>query len=256
MKYQDALLAMKATRPMLMERWGNADITAFKSDSAVDVVTETDVAVERQVSAALTAAYPDIGFVGEEDGGDRTASRFWLMDPIDGTGIFVRGMPFSTSMLALIEDGKVSFGAIYDFANDHMYFAERGAGAFREDERLRVSDRPLRNSYLFWEAKYDTPAGKAAFEGLRKKTAMLKTMSAGWEYAMIASGKAEGRVNVEPWGHDYDFAPGSLLVEEAGGIVANIGSRDYDYRNTNMIAANPVVFKDLTEGPDSLFPIP
>lgn len=255
MRYQDAILAMKATRPMLMEGWGTAAIKAYKSASAVDVVTEADIAVERTVAAALKAAYPDIGFVGEEDGGDRGASRFWLMDPIDGTGIYLRGLPFSTSMLALIEDGKVSFSCIYDFANDHAYYAERGEGAFREDERLRVSDRPLSNSYLFWEAKYDTPAGKAAFEGLRTKTALIKTMSAGWEYAMIASGKAEGRVNVEPWGNDYDFAPGSLLVEEAGGVVANLGARTYDYRNTNMLATNPSVYKELTEGPDALFPI-
>ena len=84
---------------------------------------------------------------------------------------------------------------------------------------------------------------------------MFKAGSSGFEFAMVASGKLDGRLCFDSYGKDYDFAPGSLLVEEAGGVVANIGSREYDYRNGNFIAANPLVFKQLTEGPDAIFPI-
>ncbi len=255
MKYRDALLAMKATRPMLMRDWGNASVVAQKGESPITIVTETDIAVEREVAAALKVAFPDIPFVGEEDGGDRTLSRFWLMDPIDGTVHFARGMPFCTSMLALIEDGKVAFGAVFDFLNDQMYFAERGEGAFRDEEPLRVSERALKNSYSAWEIRVDSPEGQAAFNALRKKTVLLKTISAGWEYSMVAAGKLDARICVNGFGEDYDYAPGSLLVEEAGGIVANVGSRAYDYMDKSFIAANPVIYKQLTEGPDAIFPL-
>jgi len=72
---------------------------------------------------------------------------------------------------------------------------------------------------------------------------------------MIASGKIDGRVTVGGWGFDYDFAPGSLLVEEAGGIVANVGKTSYDYRGRDFLAVNPHVYKDLTEGESAVFPI-
>ena len=72
---------------------------------------------------------------------------------------------------------------------------------------------------------------------------------------LVATGKIEGRVNFDPWGKDYDYAAGSLLVQEAGGIVANLGKRTYDYRNYDYIAASPTMYKVLTEGPDAIFPI-
>lgn len=246
---------MKATRPLLMQEWGKAEAINQKSASIIDTVTATDIAVETQVSSALKAHYPDITFVGEEAGGNREASRFWLMDPIDGTVHFVRGLPFCTSMLALIEDGKVVFGAVYDFLNDRMYFAEKGAGAFCDDVPIRVSNRPLSSSYMEWEMRLDTPESIDLFDKLRRKAVLIKTISAGWEYAMIACGKVDGRVTVNGYGKDYDFAPGSLLVSEAGGVVANVGSHEYDYRNTSFLATNPVIFKELTEGPDAIFPI-
>jgi myo-inositol-1(or 4)-monophosphatase len=254
MKYQDALLAMKATRPVLLEQWGKAEAIGRKSESIIDSVTATDIAVEQAVSAALAARYPDISFVGEESGGDRAASRFWLMDPIDGTAHFMRGLPFCTSMLALIEDGKVTLGAVYDFLNDRMYFAESGEGAFCDEERLQVSNRALKDSYTDWEIRLK-PENELIINTLRPKTVLVKTISAGWSFAMVAAGKLDARICYDPYGKDYDFAPGALLVKEAGGMVANIGSREYDYRNTSFLATNPVVFKELTEGPDAIFPI-
>jgi fructose-1,6-bisphosphatase/inositol monophosphatase family enzyme len=93
------------------------------------------------------------------------------------------------------------------------------------------------------------------FNQLRKQSLLIKTVSSGWEHVMVASGKLDARVCFDPHGKDYDFAPGSLLVREAGGVIANIGSTEYNYRNTNFIAANPIIFKELTEGENALFPI-
>jgi myo-inositol-1(or 4)-monophosphatase len=246
---------MRRVRPLVLPHWGTAQTIHQKDDSAVNVVTQLDLDVEEMVSAALAKMYPDIEFVGEERGGNREADSFWLMDPIDGTGLFIRGLPGCTSMLALIRDGVVVFSAVYDFVNDFMYWAERGKGAFCDKERLRVSDRPLGRAYLGWETHLDKKENEQAFHALRKMGILFKSVNAGWELAMVAAGRLDARISFDPFGKDYDFAPGSLLVSEAGGVVANIGSKDYDYRNTSFIAANPVIYKELTEVPNALFPV-
>lgn len=225
-----------------------------KSDQGHDLVTELDVSVENYLRTKLEALYPDVPFVGEETGGDRGAPRKWLCDPIDGTVHFIRGNPFCTTMLALIEDGQVNMSFIYDFVGDVMYHAVRGGGAYRNGEPIHVSNRSLKGSYMGWETHIDKTENLKMHLTLASKSSFFKSICAGTEFAMVAMGKLEGRLCFDPYGKDYDFAPGSLLVSEAGGVVANLGSSDYDYTNLNFIAANPVVYKELTEGPDALFP--
>lgn len=137
---------------------------------------------------------------------------------------------------------------------DVMYHAVRGRGAYRNGKPIHVSSRPLKGSYMGWETYIDKPENLKTHLALSSTSSFFKSICAGMEFAMVAMGKLEGRVCFDPYGKDYDFAPGSLLVSEAGGIVANIGSSDYDYTDLNFIAANPVVYKELTEGPEALFP--
>jgi myo-inositol-1(or 4)-monophosphatase len=158
-------------------------------------------------------------------------------------------------MLALIESGQVIFGAIYDFVNDKLYSAELGKGSTMNGTAIRVSDRSLRQAYVSYETHMEKSENLKTFQNLRNKSVLFTTACCGIEYTMIASGKLDGRVAFDPYGKDYDFAPGSLLVQEAGGVVANLGKTTYDYQNRDFIAANPIIFKELTEGPDAIFPI-
>jgi fructose-1,6-bisphosphatase/inositol monophosphatase family enzyme len=252
---ETVLPIMKKTRDMLLPYWGKIESIRQKDESPHNVVTKFDEEIERFLSAELAKVFPGIPFVGEEFGGDREAKRFWLADPIDGTAHFIRGLPFCSCMLALIEDGQVVFSVIYDFVNDAMYHAEKGRGAFKNGERIHVSDRPVTHSYIGSETHLEKPENVEIFLRLRNSSVMFKTVSAGYEAVLVAEGKLEGRVCFEPHGKDYDYAPGSLLISEAGGIVANLGKETYDYRNTDFIAANIHLYKHLTEGPDAIFPI-
>lgn len=227
----------------------------MKSDVPTDAVTQLDEDIERAVRGKLLQLDPTVGFVGEEHGGDRHAERFWLMDPIDGTEHFIRGLPFATTMLAFIERGEVTLSFIYDFVNDHLYVAERGKGAFRNEEALRVSERPLARAYYSIETNLKKLDNRAIFDELLGRGGRVQLLCCGWEFIQIACGKLDARICFDPFGKDYDFAPGSLLVTEAGGVVRNIGSDSYDYRNYNFIAANPVMYRDLTEGEKAIFPI-
>lgn len=245
---------IRETRDILLPQWGKAEVVDQKSNEASDVVTALDRVIETFLAERLKVVDPSITFAGEEFGGVRTDERFWLCDPIDGTSHYIRGTPFCTVMLALIEKGRVNFSVIYDFVNNIAYHAERGKGAWKDTERIHVSTRALAQAYLTHESRLEKPENLEIYMKLRQKGGYLKIFEAGWDFAMVASGKLEGRIQVDPYGKDYDFAPGSLLVEEAGGVVANLGSCTYDYRNTDFIAANPVVYKELTEGPDAVFP--
>ncbi|MBI4257093.1 inositol monophosphatase [Candidatus Uhrbacteria bacterium] len=246
---------IRGVREMLLPHY-YADIAfTSKSEQAHDLVTELDVAVEEYLRSELGKPYPEVFFVGEETGGDRNATRKWLCDPIDGTVHFIRGNPFCTTMLALIEDGQVNMSFIYDFVGDVMYHAVRGQGAYRNGEPIHVSTRALKGSYMGWETHVSKEENLKIHMDLWSKSAFFKSICAGMEFAMVAMGKLEGRICFDPYGKDYDFAAGSLLVSEAGGVVANIGSSRYDYANLDFIAANPIVYKELTEGPEAIFPL-
>lgn len=252
---QDVLAILRETRAFVLPMWGKAEKIKQKDEQIVNAVTAIDLQVEEFASDKLKKLYQDISFVGEECGGDREAERFWLMDPIDGTLHFMRGTPFCTTMLALVEEGQVTFGAIYDFINDTMYWAEQGKGAYQDTARLHVSTRPLAQGMICWETHFDKEENRATLNRLRERAIIMNTICSGWDYAMVAAGKIDGRVCFDPFAQDYDVAPGTLLITEAGGVVTNIGSSSFDYRNTNLIAGNPIVHKELTEGPDAIFPV-
>lgn len=245
---------IRGVREIVMPHHGNIKFTS-KTKNAADVVTEIDVKVENFLKAKLNELYPEIVFVGEETGGDRTSRLMWLCDPIDGTAHFVRGTPFCTTMLALIEDGKVIASFIYDFIRDNLYHAELGKGAYKNDQKIHVSDKPIELAYMSWETHMEKPENLELFKKLDILTPYFHLVVAGYEFAMVAEGSLDGRISFDPYGKDYDYAPGSLLVSEAGGVVRNIGRNDYDYKNLDFIAANPKIYKSLTEGSEAIFPI-
>jgi myo-inositol-1(or 4)-monophosphatase len=250
------LSMVRETRGMLSPFWGNVEAsTKVGSDGHTSAVTELDRKIETHLKEALRTIDPGAGFAGEEFGGSREQERFWLCDPIDGTMQFIRGMPGCTVMLALVENGAVTFSVIYDFMNDIMYHARRGHGAFKEHEAIRVSTRSLPNAYIAFQARMDKPGNLERRSCLRSVTKLFNPNISGYEFILAATGKLDGRIVLDENAKDWDNAPGTLLVEEAGGIVANIGSHSYDFRNTNYIAANPAVYRALTEGPNAIFPI-
>lgn len=246
-------------RPILLPHFGVAEILHYKdpsqSFSVASAATKLDLQVEEYLAEHLGKMFPGVGFYGEEHGGDNTSETFWLVDPIDGTGNYIHGLPFSTTMIALIDKGEVVSGIIYDFVGDKLYHAEKDKGAFCNNEKIHVGNRPLAGAYMGWETHLEKPENMEVHMKLRARCALFKTVSSGFEHAMVASGKLDGRICFDPYGKMYDFAPGALLIKEAGGVVANIGMTSYDYRNLNFIATNKQIFEGLTSGPDAIFPI-
>lgn len=227
----------------------------YKEGNAGDIVTSLDIETEEFLANSFKKYYPSIGFRGEEFGLKEKADMFWLVDPIDGTGYFVRGIPGCTIMVALIDSKEVIFSVVYDFINDNLYYAQQGQGAYCNDKKIHVSNLSPKEGYLYLECDINRNT-VSKFESLKQLSMILSSgYPPGFEYAMVASGKIEGRINFEPLGCDFDYASGTFLVKEAGGIVTNIGSSKFDYTDLNSIAANEKVYKTLTEGENAIFPL-
>lgn len=249
MEYSEKVIPlMRALRTMLLSKWGKVDVR-YKEGARRSVVTDVDDRVEAYMSKHLRALFPNIPFVGEESGGDRSASKFWLMDPIDGTREFIEGKKGCTSMIALISRDKVVFSVVYDFCGDAMYSAEKGKGAYRNGVRIHASrKKTLDGAIIVLETNTDKEENRLLRYRLNARVPIIRSTIAGSEFIRTAMGEIDARINIDPYGHDYDFAAGSLLVSEAGGLVRNIGKKGFDYRNLDFYAGSPHLARHFIHG--------
>lgn len=233
-------VTLEKVRPKLLEAQGNIE-HRLKDDTTV--VTEMDTFVEAELQEALTEVDASIPFSGEETGVDFSKETFWLADPIDGTEQFIRGIPMATNMIALIENGEPVMGVVYNFELGDYYVAIKGHGATCNGHPIHVSSRKPDRAWVTFSAVQKNFAD--ALDSVVHRVRRFGV--AGYDYTLVANGSIEGRIMFNGHGKEWDFAPTTLLVQEAGGRVANIGSGAYDYRELNHIAANPYVFEALVK---------
>jgi myo-inositol-1(or 4)-monophosphatase len=206
----------QAMRPELLAVFGNVPFTRKPDESPV---TEWDVRVEEALRTALAEAYPDLGFQGEETGHHGSSDCYWLVDPIDGTSSFIRGLHYSTNMAALVQDNVAIAAVIYDFIDDHIYTAIKGQGAYKDGEPIHVNDQRQAGNLLVYSFTRDRFAlVQEAFSELGIRT-ILPMGAAGHTFALLAEGKIDGAVALGTKMGVHDNAPGILLAEEAGARV-------------------------------------
>lgn len=241
--------ALQAMRPVLLEAFGRAR-HSVKHDKSV--VTQLDIAVEQQLREFCAQMTPGFGFSGEESGVDLTPETFWLVDPIDGTEPFIRGLPFSTTMIALIHQNEPVLGIIYNFFTDEFYSAIKGQGATKNGHAIQVSDRPLERSFVSLNTGVAMP-DTFAHEVRRQVAGVPKYNAFGAEAVALASGSIEGTIVIGfkgPW----DYAAASVIMREAGARVENFYSDGYDYCNMRFVAAAPSIFPALKQLAEAAYP--
>jgi myo-inositol-1(or 4)-monophosphatase len=231
-----ALMIRTAGRPRRVHR--------LKS-SAFDVLTATDLAVERRVRRRLAAAHPDWPIVGEEGGGvehldlNRTT---WFVDPVDGTTNFVHGLPLVACNIALWSQQDLSCAATADVFRLRTYRVERGRGAWVGRRRLAVSDtRSLTRAVLStgfppYRAE-DDDNNLAEFATLIRQVRDVRRIgAAGLDLAWVAAGMLDGywEQGDGPW----DWAAGALLVREAGGRVTTYDGAEWKPGEPTLVASN------------------
>lgn len=209
----------------------------FKADHTP--VTAADRGAEEVLRRELSRAFPDDGFVGEEFGEDRAqAEHVWVIDPIDGTKSFVRGVPFWGTLVARADAGGLELGVMYLPVLDELWTAVRGGGTFRNRRRVRVSRISRLAAAQILVAPLGGFAGSPKLARIGRIAARAMTTRGYadcWGYSFVADGRAEALVEsgLNPW----DVAAVKILIEEAGGRMTGWDGAD-SWRIRDTLASN------------------
>ena len=185
-----------------------------------DYLTETDAASEAHIRSVIARYYPDDHFFGEEGGGV-IGDRIWVVDPVDGTANFARGIPHFCISIAYVEAGQTQFGAIYNPALDELYFAELGKGATLNGRPIvaAVTERfDAASVEMGWSTRVANEAYLDVMGELLSLGANVRRAGSGaMALAYVADGRSDGYVELHM--NAWDCLAGLLLVSEAGGVV-------------------------------------
>lgn len=233
-----------------------------------DLVTNIDREVEQAVKDFILSKYPNHRFLGEEYGeqtneknssqdsknlknkqSDNSADYLWILDPIDGTTNFVKGIPHVAVSIALKINGRTELGVVYDPIRDELFKALRGQGCEFNDRRVRVTDKKTLDGTII-----ATSFPHRKRELLPYYTGVLMRVfgdcadirragTASLDLAYVAAGRLDGyfELGLSPW----DFAAGELMVREAGGIVTDFNGENNYEKSGNIVCGNPKIIRAI-----------
>jgi myo-inositol-1(or 4)-monophosphatase len=214
-----------------------------------DFLTEVDGETERLIATRVAQCFPDDGFLGEERGaaGGATGAPLWVVDPIDGTSNFARGVPRYCVSIACILDRTIELGAIYDPMLDELFYARRGGGAWLNGVTMHAADTADIGEAAI-EVGWNTRYGKEAFVELVGRVvatgaAVARTGSGALGLAYVAAGRRDGYVETHI--NSWDCLAGNLLVAEAGGYVTNFLAGEALTKGGPLLACAPGVKQAL-----------
>ena len=207
-------------------------------------VTDVDREVEQFIAARIAEKYPEHGFLGEESGAVGDPNLCWVLDPIDGTTNFVHQYPGCAVSLAFCENGKPIAAAVHDIVRNETFSAARGEGAFLDNRRMRVSSVDVFGSSLFIAGGMLDDSLWPLFQSLAQKTDGMRRVGAtALDMAFVADGRAD--IVISGQVRFWDVAAGSLLVREAGGLVADVRDNTsfaFGEKTEYFVAGAPGVF--------------
>jgi myo-inositol-1(or 4)-monophosphatase len=214
-----------------------------------DFVSEVDRMVEETIIGILREAYPDHAFLGEEGGSVGSSEYQWIIDPIDGTTNFLHGFPMYCTSIALAHRGVVTQAVIYDPVRNDLFTATRGSGAYLNDRRIRVSnqvrmeDALIGSGFPYSSMEHQERYLRMLAEVMRKTAGIRRPGSAALDLAYVAAGRYDGfwELGLKPW----DMAAGTLLIQEAGGLVSDLEGNNQFLQTGHIVAGNPKIFAQL-----------
>jgi myo-inositol-1(or 4)-monophosphatase len=216
-------------------------------------VSLADKRAEELLYDELTKSRPGYGFIGEEGGTREGADKanVWIVDPLDGTTNFLHGIPHFAVSIALQREGVLIAGLVYNPANDDLFLAEKGKGAYLNDQRIRVAARKKLNESVIacglpHIGRGDFKVSGAELAAIQPQVAGLRRFgAAALDLAWIAAGRFDGywERNLSSW----DMAAGMVLVREAGGFVTDITGGDKIFETREIVAGNEHIHHELVK---------
>ena len=215
-------------------------------------VTETDKESERIIIDFIKKEFPSHSVLAEESGEHRSSSEYlWVIDPLDGTSNFAHGLPIFSVSIGVQKNGETICGAVYDVMRDEMFYAEMGSGSYCNSERLSVSiNDDLKKSMLVTGFPYDISENPdfamERFNAFLKEARAIRRLgSAAIDFCYVASGVFDGfwEVSLNSW----DACAGSLIVEEAGGVVTDFNEKRITKGTKQYLASNGKVHQAMID---------
>jgi myo-inositol-1(or 4)-monophosphatase len=242
--------ARKASRTLKRD-FGELEHLQVSLKGPANFVTAADRRAEEVVREELAQARPGYGFLGEEGGAHEGSDKThrWIVDPLDGTLNFLHGIPHFAISIALEREGTIVAGLVYNPVNDELFTAERGKGAFLNDQRLRVAGRrrlaeAVVACALPHPSRGDTDRVRKEHAAVQDQVAGLRRLgAASLDLAWVAAGRLDAywERGLAPW----DMAAGIILVREAGGFATDLEGREPSFATGDILAGNDTIHREL-----------
>ncbi len=246
-----AVRAARSAGNVILRYMNRIDGLNVVEKQRMDFASEVDKLAEAEIVKELRRAYPTHAFLAEESGAMGKGPLVWVIDPLDGTHNYLRGIPHFSVSIALLDKGEPVYAVVFDPLRDELFTASKGDGAYLNDRRIRVSKREnLTGAMIATGFPYRQ---RAHLDSQLAMTRALLTQaedirrsgSAALDLAYTAAGRYDGffEIGLKPW----DMAAGALLVREAGGQYGDFAGRDGIPESGNIVAGNLHIVKAMVE---------
>lgn len=235
----------------LLGYYDKASVVSKKGET--DFALEADLEVEKIIINRIRDTYRDDSILAEEAGSiSGNTDYLWVIDPLDGTANFKAKIPYFCTTIGLEKSGVMTAAAVYDPIKDELFFAEKSKGAFCNNKRISVSNSSEPRQFLISYSTSNHKDTQTIDQGsklfqifLHECRAIRLQGSSILDLCGLARGTFDGLVKV---GANYwDFAPGCLIVEEAGGIATDLSGQNWSKDSVNIFASNKIRHKEILE---------
>lgn len=249
--------ALREAGNILMENFGKiVDYTVKESQSSI--VTKADLESEKKIIEIILEKFPDHNTLGEETGFQNRNSEFtWVIDPLDGTSNFASGIPWFGVIICLLKNDIPFMAGCFLPVQNELYFAEKGKGAIRNGEKIKVSgETELKNILAAYSLDYSEEPGKTECEAkviqqVVSRIRNLRSTNCIIDFCYTADGKLGACMNQTT--KIWDIAGPGLIIEEAGGKVTDIQGNNFDFslnadnynRNFTIVGSNKILHFEL-----------
>lgn len=244
-----AVRAARRAATVIQRASNNLDLITPEKKGHNDFVTEVDRAAEQAIIETILEAYPNHAILAEESGSRGNSDYVWIIDPLDGTTNFLHGFPQYAISIALEYKGVITQAVVYDPNRNDLFTATRGVGAFLNDRRIRVSKvRELSDALVgtgFPYTKFDNLENYLnIFRDMAQKAAGVRRPgAAALDLAYVACGRFDGFFEFDL--KLVDIAAGTLLVQEAGGLVTDLNGEEKFLESGDVLCGTPRVFGQM-----------
>lgn len=240
--------ALKAGKLLL--KLSKSDIS-YKMKNPLDILTEADLKSEQIIISTIKKKYPDHSFFAEESGESNLGSEYlWIIDPLDGTINYANGLEEYCISIALEKSGKLQLGVVYQPVMDRLFVAEKGKGAFLNEQSIKVSSKnKLIDSIVATDNTSKTKVRKKIISTLGDISDRVRQFRIMGSAALHLSRTSTGQIDLyfKPNFNYWDVAAGILLVQEAGGKVTDYSGRKVIRSSKSIVASNSELHKEFLE---------